>query len=298
MSTSPAFVVCLVVAALVSAGSDSHMSRTQSREGPSGPETRFVKSRDGARIAYDVSGSGPGVVLLHGGGQTRRVWHERGYVDRLRGQFTVITVDLRGNGESDQPTTMDAYVIDRLREDVLAVADAAGAKQFVVWGFSYGANIGRYLASQSDRVLAMVYIGIPFGAATPGAFGQMILDLRAKWGPVVDDQKEGRLDLSSLSDADRAEWQRRNIPLALAWLSAMLEYKPVEPRDMRCPTLWLVGTKNEVAIESARAYEDALAGTKVSLELVDGLTHADELDRTDRVFPLELAFTQKHVAPR
>ncbi len=259
--------------------------------------TRFVRSPDGTRIAYDISGSGPTVVLLHGGGQTRRVWHERGYVQRLRTRFTVITIDLRGNGESDRPATAQAYAIDRLMADVLAVADEAGAKQFVLWGFSYGANIGRYIASsQSDRVRAMVYIGIPFGAAASGSFGQMIRELRAKWAPIVDAYQAGRLDLTSLSDADRETWQRRNVPFTLAWLSAMLEYGPVEPRDMRCPTLWLVGTRNENALESARAYKDSLAGTRVSLELVDGLTHADELDQIDRVFPLELEFTQRHLS--
>jgi pimeloyl-ACP methyl ester carboxylesterase len=257
--------------------------------------TRFARSPDGTRIAYDVSGSGPPVVLLHGGGQTRRVWRERGYVDRLRPRFTVITIDLRGNGESDRPTTAQAYAIDRLVADVLAVADEAGAKQFVLWGFSYGANVGRYIASRSDRVRAMVYIGIPFGAAASGTFEQMIRELRAKWTPIVAAHQAGRLDLTSLSDADRETWQRRNVPLTLAWLSAMLEYGPVEPRDMRCPTLWLVGTRNENAVDNARANKDKLTGTRVSLELVDGLTHADEFDQIDRVFPLELEFTQRHL---
>lgn len=256
--------------------------------------TRFVRSPDGTRIAYDVSGNGPPVVLLHGGGQTRRVWRERGYVDRLRSQFTVVTIDLRGNGESDRPTTAPAYAIDRLVADVLAVADETGAKQFVLWGFSYGANIGRNVASQSDRVRAMVYIGIPFGAAASGPFEQTIRDLRAKWQPIVDAHQAGRLDLTSLPDVDRETWQRRDIPLTLAWLSAMLEYRPVEPPDMRCPTLWLVGTRNENAIDNARTYKDKLAGTRVALETMDGLTHADELDQIDRVFPLELEFTRRH----
>ena len=45
----------------------------------------FATSPDGTRIAYDVTGKGPVVMLLHGGGQTRKVWHEQGYVERIRG---------------------------------------------------------------------------------------------------------------------------------------------------------------------------------------------------------------------
>jgi pimeloyl-ACP methyl ester carboxylesterase len=61
-------------------------------------ETVYTTSPDGTRIAYDVTGTGPALMLLHGGMQTRRVWHDLGSVDRLRPRFSVVTVDLRGNG--------------------------------------------------------------------------------------------------------------------------------------------------------------------------------------------------------
>jgi len=67
------------------------------------PRTQYAVSTDGTRIAYDVTGSGPVVILLHGGGATRRSWHEAGYVSRLAAEFTVVTMDLRGNGESGRP---------------------------------------------------------------------------------------------------------------------------------------------------------------------------------------------------
>src|SRR5688572_27033120 len=129
------------------------------------PTTQFVTSKDGTKIAYDVAGSGPVVILLHGGGQERKSWHRAGYVTRLAKEFTVVTLDMRGNGESDKPAPVAAYAWERMNEDILAVADAIKAPRFAIWGFSYGANVGRYLASQSDRVTSMVYIGIPFGPA-------------------------------------------------------------------------------------------------------------------------------------
>jgi pimeloyl-ACP methyl ester carboxylesterase len=45
--------------------------------------TRFATSPDHIRIAYDMSGAGPTLMLLHGGGGSRQEWHERGYVKRL-----------------------------------------------------------------------------------------------------------------------------------------------------------------------------------------------------------------------
>jgi pimeloyl-ACP methyl ester carboxylesterase len=224
-----------------------------------GPRTQFAVSTDGTKIAYDVTGAGPVVILLHGGGENRRSWHEAGYVARLAKEFTVVTMDIRGNGESDKPPTVAAFSPTRLNQDVLAVANAVKAERFAIWGFSYGANVGRYLAAVSDRVRGMVYIGIPFGAAADGIFRERILGM-----------------------ARRPEW-----------LAAMLDYPPVEPSHMRSPTLWVVGTANEGAYSSARAYQPKLAGTKVTLLTLEGLTHPQEFERIDLVFPAEVEFTRK-----
>src|SRR6266545_1747441 len=115
-----------------------------------------VIARDGVRVAYDVTGTGPALILLHGGGQNRRVWHDAGYVTRMRDQFTVITVDIRGNGESDKPTDARAYAIGGLVDDILSVADAVQARQFALCGYSYGANIGRYVPARTGRVSKLV----------------------------------------------------------------------------------------------------------------------------------------------
>src|SRR6185369_7846118 len=66
--------------------------------------TSFVISPDGTRIAYDATGEGSAIILLHGGWQTRQNWHNVGYVEQLKNNFKVIAIDIRGNGESDNPT--------------------------------------------------------------------------------------------------------------------------------------------------------------------------------------------------
>jgi pimeloyl-ACP methyl ester carboxylesterase len=258
--------------------------------------TSFATSKDGVRIAYDCTGQGPAIVLLHGGGQTRVVWHDLGYVARLRDRFTVITIDIRGNGESDKPTDIPAYAIDRLTADILAVADSAGAAQFSVWGYSYGGNVGRYLPTWSDRVSRLAIVGIPFGAAAPHPFRSYALGLRAKWTPIIEAARLGTLDLDTLAAPERARWQTGTIPLIIAQLSAMMEWPPVEPDDLRCPTLWVVGGDDQTAMPSVDGYREQLAGTKVVLQLLQGLTHGDELAKIDVVLPPLLAFTAASVA--
>jgi pimeloyl-ACP methyl ester carboxylesterase len=251
----------------------------------------FAVSKDGVLIAYEVTGTGPALILLHGGGQSRRAWHDAGYVGRLRDHFTVITMDIRGNGESDKPTDVAFYAIDRLTDDILAVADGARAERFSLWGYSYGGNVARYLSQRSDRVTKIIIIGVGFGAAAPGRFRDYALGLRAKWKPVIEADRAGTLNVGSLSDQDQAMWQKGHIPLTVAQLSAIVDWPPVEPADLRCPTLWLVGSANENAMPNVQEYQDRLSGTNVLLHVLPGRTHAEELTSIDDALPPMLEFT-------
>jgi pimeloyl-ACP methyl ester carboxylesterase len=83
----------------------------------------FLTSSDGTRIAYDVQGHGPALLLLPGLTERREIWQELGYVDRLCQHFQVMTMDRRGMGESDLPTEPGAYTVEKLLDDIYCVAD-------------------------------------------------------------------------------------------------------------------------------------------------------------------------------
>ncbi len=251
----------------------------------------FATSPDGTRIAYDLSGSGPALILLHGGWHTRQNWHEVGYVQRLQHTFTVIALDIRGNGDSDQPTDPAAYTIAKHLQDILAVADAGGVDRFTLWGFSYGGNIGRYLAARSARLAKFVMMGIPFGPAAAGAFRESICAYRDRWAPLLPALQAGTLDLATLSKEMQDEWHDLKVPVSLAWFSAMLDWGAVEPTDLRCPTLWLVGSENAVAMASIQAYAAALPESLVQVQVVEALDHMQEFSEIERVLPAMLTFT-------
>jgi pimeloyl-ACP methyl ester carboxylesterase len=254
--------------------------------------TLFTTSPDGTRIAYERCGAGPALVLLHGGGNSRQMWHEAGYVERLQGNFTVIPVDLRGHGESDQPTEPADYVIDKMLQDVLAVADACEAERFIIWGFSFGSRIGRYVASHSARVARIVLMGATLGVGISNEFRQYFAEFCAHWPPILQAQRAGVLDLDSLSQDDRELLQHTNVAAQIAWGRAMLDWPAVEPIDFLCPALWVVGSEDRMAMISARTYEPSLPGSKVQLLIVEGLNHGQVFAEIDKVFATILAFTQ------
>jgi pimeloyl-ACP methyl ester carboxylesterase len=249
--------------------------------------TCFAISKDGKRIAYDVNGEGPAIILLHGGRQTRSKWHELGYVERLlKANYKVITVDIRGNGESDKPIVSSDYRIEMHCGDILAVADACRTENFTLCGYSYGGNIGRYLASTSSRISKFILIGIPFGPGAQGDFRQLIVDFRDRWAPILEAEKAGTLEVGSLSIQDKGALASGQIPLAVAWPSAMLEWAMNEPKNLLCPTLWIIGSKNDAAMASLNQYGAELGKTKVTAKVLEGLTHEDELLAIDTVYPL------------
>jgi len=116
-------------------------------------QTQYTTSIDGHAIAFDVCGSGPGLLLLHGAGKTRNDWHTAGYVERLKGKFTVVTVDTRGQGESGFLTSEQDFRIELIINDFLKVADSCGLGRCNICGYSFGGGIARYLSANNDRII-------------------------------------------------------------------------------------------------------------------------------------------------
>ncbi len=252
----------------------------------------FTIVPDGTRIAYERHGAGPALVLLHGGGNSRRMWHEAGYVERLQDTFTVIAPDLRGHGESGAPIEPADYTADKMTQDVLAVADACGVKRFTIWGFSFGGRVGRNVTAHSDRVAKLVLMGTPLGSFISSEFRHYLSDFYAHWAPILQAQRDGTLALDSLSQDDREQLECSNVPAMMAWGQAMLDWPAVEPADFRCPVLWLVGSEDRVAMTTVREFEQSLPRSSVQLHLVGGLNHGQVFDEIDSVFATMLAFTR------
>jgi pimeloyl-ACP methyl ester carboxylesterase len=121
--------------------------------------------RKGSRIAYDMQGEGPLVVLIQGLGMTGRNW--LGAPARLADAgFTVVTVDNRGAGRSEVP--LPPYRMREMARDVIAVMEHIRRGPAVVAGISLGGMIAQHvtlLARDAVRglVLAATTCGPPFG---------------------------------------------------------------------------------------------------------------------------------------
>lgn len=259
--------------------------------------TQFCTTKDGTRIAYDVTGDGPALMLV--GDDRADKWREYGYVDRLKDDFTVISVDLRGFGDSDKPRDEAAYAIRVIYDDVLAVADACTVDQFGIWGFSLGGNVARYPAWWSNRAAAIAVIGVPlYGPGVPktplfdwAAFARSFID---KWQPLIEAAAAGTLP-NDTAEEDRQALEHGGVHAMVALFSEMFNWPVVEPGTIRCPTMLLIGSANAPVMAWLEDNRQALEVDAVQLALVDGLDHFQEFTEIDEVFPVVSAFFKSHL---
>ncbi len=111
---------------------------------------------DGFQLDYDRTGSGDGVVLLHGwpGDHT-----DYRHVTELLADCTVVVPDLRGFGHSDKhpETPADAYSADAQARSVVGLIDELGLRPAVVAGYDVGSRVAQTVARAfPDRVRALV----------------------------------------------------------------------------------------------------------------------------------------------
>lgn len=118
----------------------------------------------GLRVHYEVVGTGPAVVLLHGwGGCIASVGPIR---EALRQNHTVITVDLPGFGESEIPhETWGSAEYGNCIAEMLT--EAGFPRVLCAVGHSFGGKVAIHLALQGlVRVDSLMLVGTP-GARLP-----------------------------------------------------------------------------------------------------------------------------------
>jgi pimeloyl-ACP methyl ester carboxylesterase len=139
------------------------------------PDIEDFIERDGVKVGYEVFGQGEPAIVFPGidAISDSRVW--KAQVPYLARQHTVVTIDPRGNGRSDRPSTLEAYCDAEFDADTIAVMDAVGIDKAVLVGLcTSGWRSLLTAAEHPDRVLGVVAI--------------------ATWGPFITPPVKNRED--------------------------------------------------------------------------------------------------------
>jgi pimeloyl-ACP methyl ester carboxylesterase len=152
----------------------------------------------GTSIYYEVHGDGSPIVFLHGSGGNHAAWWQQ--IAALRDRYTVVTIDLRGFGNSQSDS--DAYDAQDFPGDIVAVLEHADLRDAVLVGQSIGAAAALKAALRVPERIRGVILGHSLGGIDHPELADLVKADRAEAEklPVLD-----RLLTPSLQSEDPAK---------------------------------------------------------------------------------------------
>lgn len=233
----------------------------------------------GGEIAYDVTGSGPTVVLLHGAFLDRRSWDQQ--VPVLARTFRVVRYDIRPFGESTRPEA--PYSVPG---DLLRLLDHLAVDRAHLVGHSFGGAAALDFAllhpTRVDRLVLAA--APPNGFVPPDDERRLIAPIFAAVKDGDDaivkaflahpmwSASKGRSDVMRALDAGT----RRNLaPFRMSFAPYLPMTPPAIERlsEVRAPTLVIVGDRDMPSIQqSAALAAKQIPGAR--LVVVPGADHA------------------------
>ncbi|WP_042879984.1 3-oxoadipate enol-lactonase [Cupriavidus necator] len=110
----------------------------------------------GARLFYTVDGpeSAPAILFSNSLGTDHTMWDPQAAA--LAGRFRVVRYDTRGHGRSTAPG--DAFTVELLGHDVIALLDALGIGQAVFCGLSMGGLTGMWLGIHAPERFSRIVL--------------------------------------------------------------------------------------------------------------------------------------------
>lgn len=238
--------------------------------------------KEGAQIWYASYGSGPAVILLHGGLGNARNWGDQ--VPALRNHgYNVVVIDSRGHGRSTRDERPYSYEL--MSSDVLAVMNALRIESAALAGWSDGACTALILAHRHpSRIDGVVYFACNMDPSGVKPFEPT---------PIIDrclsrhrkDYAELSTTPNSFEDVMEAVGQmQRTQP----------NYSSDDLAGISVPVLVLHAESDEfIKYEHAKYLAETIP--HASLQLLPGVSHFAPVQRPDRFNGAVLAFLGKVV---
>lgn len=258
-----------------------------------------VISADGTSIAFERSGSGPPLVLVHGTSSAGARWAPN--LPAFEERSTVYTVDRRGRGASGDAAD---YAIEREFEDIAAVVDTVDEPVNLL-GHSFGAlcvlEAALLTSNISKLMLYEPYIPISepplYDRATLNRF-QRLLDAGDRESVVVGMFR----DMLGLSEEELEElralptWPMRveSAHTIVRETQAELDYRFAAERfaNLRVPTLLLLGSDTPPALEQiTRRLDATLPDSRIAV--MPGQAHLAMMTAPDLFVGEVLAFLEE-----
>lgn len=267
-----------------------------------GAERESVTSADGTAIAFERTGSGPPLVLVHGAADVHEFWDLTGVRSAFADHCTVYAMDRRGRGETGDTA---AYALEREAEDVAAVVDHL-EDPAVLLGHSYGALCALEAALRTDNLRGLVLNEPPIqvGANEPLEDEETVAEIQR----LLDEGENEQALVLMLQDVAQLTPEELDAARSSPIWPDMIDAAHTLPREMRAnaeyefdaarfadvstPTLVLTGGESPPFFrEATAAVHDALPDSR--LVTFDGQAHEPMNTAPDRFVDEVLTFVRE-----
>jgi pimeloyl-ACP methyl ester carboxylesterase len=107
----------------------------------------------GIDLWYDMTGCGPAVVLLHGNGESSKIFNV--LTGQLKDRFTVYQLDSRCHGQSGNT---DEISYELMMNDVVSFIRELKLEKPILYGFSDGGIVGLMIGAKYPGILSKLII--------------------------------------------------------------------------------------------------------------------------------------------
>ena len=261
--------------------------------------TQYLQT-DKGKIAYDDAGAGVPVILVPGMGVLRSEYRLLA-PQLISAGFRVITMDLRGHGESD--ARWNAYSIEEMGTDILALIRHIDAGPAVVVGHSFSAGSAVWAAVEApDLVRGLVMLGPVVRGEVGAAMRTLMTVLFARpWGPQAWLMYYGKL----FPTRKPADWEtytavlKKNLsePGRLESLKKLM-LEPKTASDARLPrismpALVIMGSKDPDFKDPAHEAKWIAEQVKGSYEIIEDAGHYPQTEMPEITGKLVTTFLEK-----
>jgi 3-oxoadipate enol-lactonase len=245
---------------------------------------------NGISIAYHDQGRGVPLVFLHAFPLTRSMWVEQ--EQALSSRFRVVTIDLRGHGDSDAP--LWRYTLDQAADDVIGLLDHLSIRQAVFVGLSMGGYIlFAFYRKYAERVKGLVLADTRAQADTEegkkARFEMAQIAYKQGASAIADIMIPKLLSLATIQTKPelvqrvRAMIEGNQVSGIAGDLMAMAERPDSIPllQQITCPALVLVGKEDGTTpLSDAKLITDGIRGA--TLHTIPEAGHLSNIEQPDR----------------
>lgn len=220
----------------------------------------MYQSVNGINLYYEMSGSGEPFILLHGNGESHKIFDR--LILQLSGSYRVYAIDSRGHGKSSKVKSLD---YETMSEDIAEFITKLKLNKPILYGFSDGGILGLMIAYKYPDMLSKLIIS-GANAHPSGIINKYLRVMKLVYGISRSNKFKLMLTQPDISDEELGR--------------------------IKAQTLVLAGSNDMIKEEHTRHMAECIPGSK--LQIIEGEDHMSYVVHSLKLYDIIKPFIEEN----